>query len=100
VPPEPDSLPDPEQEAEVRPLPVLAEPRPVERPGEASLPAAVVAATGGFLIGVATFVLVRLLRRPRRAASLRLGRGGRRGRRVEVATSRSFLVDVHLLKDR
>jgi hypothetical protein len=64
----------------------------------ASLPAAVVAATGGFLIGVATFVLVRLLRRPRTAASLRIGRG--RGKRVEVATSRSFLVDVHLLKDR
>jgi hypothetical protein len=101
VPPEPHSLPDREQqEAEVRPLPVLAEPRPVERRREASLPAAVVAATGGFLIGVATFVLVRLLRRPRTAASLRLGRGRRRGKRVEIATSRSFLVDVHLLKDR
>jgi hypothetical protein len=101
MPPEPDALPDPEhQEAEVRPLPVLAEPRPVERAREASLPAAVVAATGGFLIGVATFVLVRLLRRPRAAASLRLGRGRGRGKRVEVATSRSFLVDIHLLKDR
>jgi hypothetical protein len=98
---EPDSLPDPEhQEAEVRPLPVLAEPRVVDRPREASLPAAVVAATGGFLIGVATFVLVRLLRRPRTAASLRIGRGRGRGKRVEVASSRSFLVDVHLLKDR
>ena len=30
-----------------------------------SVPAAVVAATGGFLLGVATFVLVRVLRRPR-----------------------------------
>jgi hypothetical protein len=101
VPPEPDSLPDPQQhEAELRPLPVLAEPRPIERRREASLPAAVVAATGGFLIGVATFVLVRLLRRPRTTASLRLRRGGRRGKRVEVAASRSFLVDVHLLKDR
>ncbi len=101
VPPEPDALPDPEQQdAEVRPLPVLAEPRPVERAREASLPAAVVAATGGFLIGVATFVLVRLLRRPRASASLRLGRGRGRGKRVEVATSRSFLEDLHLLKDR
>jgi hypothetical protein len=45
-------------------------------------------------------VLVRLLRRPRAAASLRLGRGRGRGKRVEVATSRSFLVDIHLLKDR
>lgn len=100
--PEPNAPPDPEQqhEGDVRPLPVLAEPRPVERRREASLPAAVVAATGGFLIGVATFVLVRLLRRPRSAASLRLGRGRGRGKRVEVATSRSFLVDIHLLKDR
>jgi hypothetical protein len=98
--PEPNALPDPEQQHEGEVLPVLAEPRPVERRREASLPAAVVAATGGFLIGVATFVLVRLLRRPRSAASLRLGRGRGRGKRVEVATSRSFLVDIHLLKDR
>ena len=83
--PEPPALPDPQQEVDVRPLPVLAEPRPVERPPEASLPAAVVAATGGFLVGIAAFVLVRVLRRPRSA---------------EVAASRSFLVDVHLLKDR
>jgi hypothetical protein len=94
----PEPLPDPErQEADVRPLPVLAEARPIE-PRRIAVPAAVVAATGGFLIGVATFVLVKLLRRPRPAASLRLGRG--RGKRVEVATSRSFLVDIHLLKDR
>jgi hypothetical protein len=96
--PESHALPDPEQEADVRPLPVLAEPRPVER-REISLPAAVAAATGGFLIGVASFVLVKLLRRPNAAASLRLGRGRRR-KRVEVAASRSFLVDIHLLKDR
>jgi hypothetical protein len=44
-------------------------------------------------------VLVKLLRRPNAAASLRLGRGRRR-KRVEVAASRSFLVDIHLLKDR
>jgi hypothetical protein len=101
--PEPNALPDrdQQQDAEVRPLPVLAEARPIERAREVSLPAAVVAATGGFLIGVATFVLVKLLRRPR-PASVRLGRGrGRgRGKRVEVAASRSFLVDIHLLKDR
>jgi hypothetical protein len=97
----PEPLPDPErQEAEVRPLPVLAEPRPVERPRAVAVPAAVAAATGGFLLGVATFVLVKLLRRPRGVASLRRGRGRGRGKRVEVATSRSFLVDIHLLKDR
>jgi ABC-type Fe3+-siderophore transport system permease subunit len=100
---EPDALPDPhedehEQEAEVRPLPVLAEPRPIERVRPVSLPAAVAAATGGFLLGVACFLLVRVLRRPRAAHSLRLGGG--RSRRAEVAASRSFLVDIHLLKDR
>ena len=94
----PDALPDPERDPDSRPLPVLAEPRPVERPREASLPAAAVAATGGFLLGLASFLLVRVLRRPRPAAPVRLGRG-RRGR-VEVAASRSFLVDIHLLRDR
>jgi hypothetical protein len=98
--PEPSALPDPRQAADVRPLPVLAEPRPVGRPREAALPDAVAAATGGFLLGIATFVLVRVLRRPRSAARLRLRRGTARGRRVEVAASRSFLVDIHLLKDR
>jgi hypothetical protein len=98
--PEPSALPDPQQEADVRPLPVLAEPRPVGRPHVVSVPDAVAAATGGFLLGIATFVLVRVLRRPRSAAALRLRRGTARGRRVEVAASRSFLVDIHLLKDR
>jgi hypothetical protein len=94
------ALPDPEQGAEVRPLPVLAEPRPIERRAEVSLPAAVAAATGGFLLGVVTFLLVRVLRRPRRGSSLRLGGGRGRGKKAEVAASRSFLVDIHLLKDR
>ncbi|MEX1142626.1 MAG: hypothetical protein WD993_06550 [Thermoleophilaceae bacterium] len=73
-------------------LPVVAE--------RASLPATVAAASGGFLLGVAAFMLVRVLRRP--AAARRVtGRRGRllaRRRGVEVASSRSFLVDVHLLK--
>jgi hypothetical protein len=90
------ALPEPDHEAEVRALPVLAEPRPVERRPEVSLPAAVAAATGGFLLGIATFVLVRVLRRPKPVA-LRLG--GRR-KKSEIAASRSFLVDIHLLKDR
>jgi hypothetical protein len=90
------ALPDPEQGAEVRPLPVLAEPRPIERRPVVSVPAAVAAATGGFLLGVVTFLAVRVLRRPK-APVLRLG--GRR-KRSEIAASRSFLVDIHLLKDR
>jgi hypothetical protein len=89
------ALPEPEHEADVRPLPVLAEPRPIERRPEVSLPAAVAAATGGFLLGIATFVLVRVLRRPK-PVPLRLGRR----RKSDIAASRSFLVDIHLLKDR
>jgi hypothetical protein len=91
-------------EAEVRHLPVLAElpePRPLERryPRIAALPAPVVAAAGGFLAGVATFVLVRVLRRPSRAPARRASRLGRRRRdSQDVVASRSFLVDVHLLK--
>ena len=92
--------PDPEQEGEVRPLPVLAEPRPIERRVEVSLPAAVAAATGGFLVGVMTFMHLRVLRRPRSGATLRHGGGRGRGKKVDVTASRSFLVDVHLLKDR
>ncbi|MEX2195650.1 MAG: hypothetical protein WD844_10225 [Thermoleophilaceae bacterium] len=91
-------------EAEVRHLPVLAElpePRPLERryPRLAALPAPVVAAAGGFLAGVATFVLVRVLRRPRSMpARRRPARLGRRRDKQDVVTSRSFLVDVHLLR--
>jgi hypothetical protein len=84
---------------EVRHLPVPApapDARPLDRPLE-RVPAPIVAATGGFLAGVATFVAVRLLRR--RGSSRALGRARpRRGRELEVSATRSFLVDVHLLK--
>ena len=59
-----------------------------------TLPAPVLAATGGFLVGVATFVLFRL-RHPRRR---KVRVGGARGKKIEIAESRSFLVDIHLLK--
>ena len=83
-------------------LPVLAEVsevRPVEQPPAtlvqrvAQLPAPVLAAAGGFLMGVTSFVLFRLGGRRR---SLKVGR--RRGKKIEIADSRSFLVDIHLLK--
>lgn len=84
-------------------LPVLAEVsevRPVQPdpPGTvieriAALPAPVIAATGGFLVGIATFVLFRM-----RPSQRKLRIGKRRGKKVEIAESRSFLVDVHLLK--
>jgi hypothetical protein len=82
--------------------PVLAgsDARPIERAPAAQLPAPVIAATGGVVVAAATYLLLRILRRPaRRGASLKIGR--RRGRRrgaLEVAGSRSFLVDVHMLK--
>jgi hypothetical protein len=88
--------------AEVRALPVVAEARPTEldRLRPVSVPAAVAAATGGFLLGVATFVLVRVLRRPRGSRALRRRATRRNGQKVDIAASRSFLVDVHLLDKR
>ncbi len=91
-----------EEVAEARPLPVVHEARPtapvVAR--RASLPATVAAAGGGFVLGVAAFMLLRVLRRPTAARSVaqRRKRMQARKRGVEVAASRSFLVDVHLLK--
>jgi hypothetical protein len=89
----------PPEPAEVRHLPIpveTSETRVLDRAQSAPLPAPLVAATGGFLAGVATFVLLRVLRRPRRGALKLPGRKG--GNRIEIAGSRSFLVDVHVLK--
>ena len=86
-----------QQEADVRPLPVLAEPRVIEQPPPPPLPAVIAAGTIGFLAGVAAWTLIRIMRRPRRSPSVRaLNR--RRERGIEIAGTRSFLVDVHLLK--
>ena len=84
-------------EDDARPLPVLAEPRPIEHPLPPPLPAVVAAASVGFFAGVAAWMLVRVLRRPRRSPTVRALRR-RRERSVEIAGTRSFLVDVHLLK--
>jgi len=94
-------VPEPDEN---RPLPVLVgevEPLPAERPAGslvariAALPAPVIAATGGFLAGFATIVLVRVLRR--RHDSRLVRRLGRR-KGIEIQGTKSFLVDVHLLK--
>jgi hypothetical protein len=73
-----------EQVVEARLLPVAADARSatglVTR--KVSLPATAAAAGGGFMLGVTAFMLLRVLRRPTAARS----------------ASRSFLVDVHLLK--
>jgi hypothetical protein len=90
---------DEEQAVDERHLPVLApEARPIEpiQPAPLATPAA--AAAGGFLAGVVTFVLVRALRaRPRRRGFLRRRKTGV-DRALEIAASRSFLVDVHVVK--
>jgi hypothetical protein len=83
--------------------PVLSgtEARPVEPVREAPLPAPVVrAATGGAVVAAVGYVLLRVLRRPaRRRGAVRIGRGrGRKRGALEVTGSRSFLVDVHMLK--
>ena len=88
-------------------VPVQGPVRPVDEPSaelqrreEVSLLPAVAAATSGFLLGVATFVIVKVLRRPtpRRLARRSVRRRG--GDKLEIAASRSFLVDVHLLDRR
>ena len=106
--PEPESAPEsvegelvPIGADEARPLPVLAEgvPMGLEASRPVSLPATVIAATGGFLCGVAAFLAVRLLRRPSAGRSLaRRRRLLARRRGVDIESTRSFLVDVHLLK--
>jgi hypothetical protein len=56
----------------------------------------VVAATGGFIVGFATFIAARVLRGGR---SSRLGaRRRRRALERQIESSRSFLVDVHVLR--
>jgi hypothetical protein len=96
--PEPHQMPAP---ADDRPLPVLAEARTIEYREGPSLPATIAAATGGFLLGVAAFLAVRVLRRPRRPGRRPAARRrDRRGEGIDVAATRSFLVDIHLLRDR
>jgi hypothetical protein len=85
---------------EDRHLPVLAprNARAIDRPGPAALPEPLVAAAGGFLVGVATFVVLRVLRGPRRSAARLARRRSKRDKALDIAGTRSFLVDVHLLK--
>src|SRR4051812_12596565 len=86
-----------------RNLPVLnGEVRTIERVAESPISTPAVAATGGFLAGIAALVLVRILRRsvgrsPRRGG-VAIRKSKRGDRSLEIAGSRSFLVDVHMLK--
>jgi hypothetical protein len=93
------SVPE-DEAADGRNLPVLAsEARPIQPVPEAPLAIPAVAAAGGFLAGLVTFVLVRALRaRPRRGMLRRRRRQNPAERALEIAASRSFLVDVHVVK--
>ncbi len=103
-PPEPDEPTelDAELVPEARPLPATVDARSAQLGNlpPAGLPATVAAATGGFVLGVAAFMLMKLLRRP--AAARSLTRRRRKllagGRGTDVVETRSFLVDVHVLK--
>jgi hypothetical protein len=75
----------------VRPLPVRAEPRTIELWGH-DVPLAV-AAAGGAAASVAVVAIARAASRPAR----RPPRRGLFRRREKVVSSRSFLVDVHVL---
>ena len=83
---------------EQTPVLVASEARAIERAQPAALPVPVVAAAGGAVVGAVAYMLLRVLRRPaRQRGAVRIGRG-RRGRGLEITGSRSFLVDVHMLK--
>src|SRR4051794_19258388 len=84
--------------------PLLAgtEARVIERGQSPAMPPVpvVAAAAGGAVVGAFVVFLLRLVRRPagRQPMAVRIGKGrGRRGT-LEVTGSRSFLVDVHMLK--
>jgi hypothetical protein len=83
-----------DEEGNALPVPAPGR-RDLQERSEAVLVAPMAAATGGIVAGLATMMIVRGLRhRPKR---VRVG-GRRRGRGLEVTATRSFLVDVHMLK--
>jgi hypothetical protein len=93
------AIPQEDHVSDDRHLPVLAaEARVIDRQPEAQLSAPVAAATGGFLAGIAAFVLLRALRASPRRFGIIPRRKGPAERALEIAASRSFLVDVHVVK--
>jgi hypothetical protein len=95
-------MPPPAQELVVEEVDavIVAEPRalPERRPPGQLVKAQAAVAAGSFVAGAATAVVV--AHRRAKKASRRTGRGRRGGAALEVAASRSFLVDVHLLQKR
>src|SRR3954463_16415822 len=78
------------------PVLVGTEARAIEQAQQPAGPAPVVAAAGGAVVGAAAYVLLRVLRRAPKRAVLRMRKRRRGG--FEITGSRSFLVDVHMLK--
>jgi hypothetical protein len=78
---------------------VVAEVRALEpvRPAASPVVLAAAGAASGFLTGA---VVIALARHHRQAKAMKRARRGRAGDLVEVVSSRSFLVDVHLLGSR
>jgi hypothetical protein len=86
----------PQQEEVVDALPVLAESRAVEPLAARPVVQAAAVAATGFVAGAATVAVIR--RRGARKALRRRKRSTRRGSEMlEIVSSRSFLVDVHLV---
>ena len=100
----------PSEAGDERPLPVPAhgtEPargevidaprgRLLERIAAGPLAGPALAAAGGFVVGFATFIAARIVRGPR--ARRLAGRQRRRALERQIESSRSFLVDVHVLR--
>lgn len=68
----------------------------LERLTSGPLAGPALAAAGGFLVGFATFLTARLLRG--RGGRRLMARRRRRSLERQIETSRSFLVDVHVLR--
>lgn len=86
----------PQQEEVVDALPVLAESQAVEPLAARPVVQAAAVAATGFVAGAATVAVIR--RRGARKALRRRKRSTRRGgEMLEIVSSRSFLVDVHLV---
>jgi hypothetical protein len=85
----------PQQEEVVDALPVLAEGRQVEPLAARPVVQAAAVAATGFVAGAATVAVMR--RRGARKALRRRRRSSRTGEVLEILSSTSFLVDVHLV---
>jgi hypothetical protein len=85
----------PQQEEVVDALPVLAESREIEPLAARPVVQAAAVAATGFVAGAATVAVMR--RRGARKAQRRRRRSSRTGEMLEIVSSTSFLVDVHLV---